>query len=273
MTEYPTIFYRSMIQDWSHCFVYGARWARSIPNIFGMSETRMVWICFFSEWKMDGVSVAQDRIVAGSHASANHIDLEHAKGLERVRDEVADDGGDIALILALGDFGRESARLMIRRLRHVGFHASLPLTSTRGACAEFVHACAYSSRHMHYDPKTFRMPIISRVYWLYRLFRAGVNVMVMDTDVIVRRNPFQLLRSMPQYSMIGAIDELPYNSGLFYARHVDSCTDSITEAVLREYARRCVEWGGFEQSVLIDVMSLEGMTSLSSSSCFRPSST
>ena len=116
-------------------------------------------------------------------------------------------------------------------------------------------ACGFSGKYLAPDPHTIRMPIRARVYWLYRFFAAGLDVLLLDTDIIVERDPFAFFRKHPGHSIIGALDgRTPYNSGVFYARHIDACRDYLTQSLLEEYARRCVEWGGFEQSVCIDVV-------------------
>ena len=184
-----------------------------------------------------------------------------------IRERIASHSMDVALLLSFGPLANTATNVLAQRLTSVGFNASLAFTNNAPACDLIEVACAFSSMHITGEVISFgrasrmtirrfiRQGLRARVYWTYRLYAAGMNVFVLDTDVIVARNPFNYFSLHPEFSIIGALDGLPFNSGVLYTRHVDPCKDFLTQSLLEEYARRLIEWGdSFEQSVCIDVV-------------------
>ena len=94
----------------------------------------------------------------------------------------------------------------------------------------------------------------TRVKWLHRLFRGGVDVFQLDLDVIWYKNPFDLFARHPNASLLSAADGKLGNAGVFFARHSTRAADRVATRLLGEWSRRMDTAGGDEQGTLHDVL-------------------
>ena len=162
----------------------------------------------------------------------------------------------VILSMSTGIKGIHFRNLMYLQAKHFNVHQyMLTITNLKSSCVDLIGDCAYSSQYMSRDARFIIQRLRARVYWMYMLYRTGLDVFQLDSDIVWFANPLRISAEFPMYGIIGAEDGLPFNGGFVYARHVSNCSDSIIESLLYSWSRRLIEWGGDEQSTLIDIMS------------------
>ena len=149
----------------------------------------------------------------------------------------------------------------VRMAQGVGVWWTLVLTLSRASCDAHGHLsscpCAFGGIrpdgpwHHPRDPPdprpasaAARQLLRARVYWLARLFDAGVNVLQCDLDVGWLRNPFPLFRSLPNASILAQSDGALVNAGVLFVQHISAAEDAVTTWLLAEWSNRLPGLGG-----------------------------
>ena len=100
-----------------------------------------------------------------------------------------------------------------------------------------------------------RSMLLTRVYVMARLFRAGSSVLQIDTDVAWLSSPFPLIAAAENLSMVVQSDNKLGNGGLVYAHRTSRHgANKVTEWFLGEWYNRMLGWAADEQQTLQDVM-------------------
>lgn len=187
-------------------------------------------------------------------ASARVWNLDREDALPQIREHYQP-SNEVLLSMSVGAPGLRFGTILRVQAAHFGVRNILTITNRAENCDHLIQACGYSSMYMNEVPTQIMQQLRARVYWMYRLYRIGLNVFQLDSDVVWFQNPYKAFAEFPNHGIIGAEDGLPFNGGFVYARHLSKCNNLIIEWLLHTWSWRLIVWGGDEQSTLIDIVS------------------
>lgn len=146
----------------------------------------------------------------------------------------------LILLVAANALGLPNAVRLRRMISRVDDAPSMLVISPEAStCAEPAsQPCAHSAR-FGFAGKAWSVILCLRQYFLARFFEAGADVVQLDSDVMVMRSPFDLIRSAYRDASVVVQNDHPLaNSGLLLAQHVNASADLVTRWMLVEWWQR-----------------------------------